>query len=128
MQIDITQIIIACVGLLFTGVIIPLVKAAFEWLKGKTNNEALKAAIEEGQMVADTVVQSLQQTVVADLKAKSTDGKLTAEDAKEVASKAVDMFLSDISQKSLELLEDKADDITVYISNLIESRLFQLKK
>ena len=128
MQIDVTQIIIAGVGLVFTAVIVPLVKAAFEWLKGKTNNEALKAALEEAQAVADGVVASLQATVVDGLKEKSADGKLSADEAMEVADRAVEMFLSDISERSLTLLEDNADDVTAWIGNLIESRLAQLKK
>jgi prolyl oligopeptidase PreP (S9A serine peptidase family) len=128
MTIDVTQIIIAGIGLIFTAVIIPLIKAAFEWLKGKTQNEAIKAALEEAKTVADQVVASLQATVVDGLKAKSTDGKLSAEDVAEIADSAVEMFLSDISERSLELLENNADDITSYIGNLIESRLAQLKK
>jgi|AGTN01.2.fsa_nt_gi hypothetical protein len=128
MQIDVTEIIIAGVGVLFTAVIIPLVKAAFEWLKGKTNNEALRSALEEAKTVADSVVASLQATVVDGLKAGSADGKLSADDAMEVADMAVGMFLSDISERSLTLLENSADDITAYVGNLIESRLAQLKK
>jgi hypothetical protein len=128
MQIDVTQIIIAGVGVVFTAVIVPLVKAAFEWLKGKTKNEAMKSALEEAGAVADNVVASLQATVVDGLKEKSADGKLSADDAMEIADRAVEMFLSDISERSLTLLEDNADDVTAYISNLIESRLAQLKK
>jgi hypothetical protein len=128
MQIDVTQIIIAGVGVVFTAVIVPLVKAAFEWLKGKTKNEAMRSALEEAGAVADNVVASLQATVVDGLKAKSADGKLSADDAMEVADRAVEMFLSDISERSLALLEENADDVTAYIGNLIESRLAQLKK
>jgi type I site-specific restriction-modification system R (restriction) subunit len=128
MSIDVTQIIIAVIGLAFTGIIIPLVKAAFDWLKTKTQSEALKSAISEAQTVADTVVSSLQQTVVEGLKEKSADGKLTAEDAKAVAEQAIEMFLSDISHKSLEVIENNADDIIAYIQNLLESRLSLLKK
>ena len=128
MQIDVTQIIIAGVGVLFTAVIVPLVRAAFTWLKGKTSNEALRAALGEAQTVADNVVASLQASVVDGLKKKSADGKLSAQDAMEVADMAVEMFLSDISERSLALLEAGADDVTAYISNLIESRLAQLKK
>jgi hypothetical protein len=128
MQIDMTQIIIAGVGVLFTAVIAPLVKAAFEWLKGKTNNEAMRSAIDEAKTVADNVVASLQASVVDGLKAKSADGKLSADDAMEVADMAVEMFLSDISERSLSLLENNADDVTAYIGNMIESRLAQSKK
>ena len=126
-MIDWTQIIIALVGLAFTAVIIPLVKAAFTWLKGKTENEALKAAIDEAQTVANTVVTSLQQTVVDGLKAKSADGKLTAEDAASVAETAAQQFFDDISDKSLELLESHTMDIEAYIKRVIESQLLKLK-
>lgn len=128
MQIDVTQLIIAAAGLVFSAVIIPLVKAAFTWLKGKTENEALQAALGEAQALADTVVASLQQTVVEGLKERSTDGKLTADDAREVADLAVEMFLSDLSAKSLALLEDNAGDIIAYVSNLLEARLLRLKE
>ncbi len=128
MQIDVTQLIIAAAGLVFSAVIIPLVKAAFTWLKGKTENEALQAALGEAQALADTVVASLQQTVAEGLKERSTDGKLTADDAREVADLAVEMFLSDLSAKSLALLEDNAGDIIAYVSNLLEARLLRLKE
>jgi len=127
MQIDWTQLIIAAAGLLFSAVIIPLVKAAFTWLKGKTENEAMQSALTEAQTVADNVVASMQQTVVDGLKAKSTDGKLTADDAREVADMAVERFLSDLSAKSLALLEDNAGDIITYAGNLLEARLVKLK-
>ncbi len=128
MQIDWTQLVIAAAGLVFSAVIIPLVKAAFTWLKGKTENEALQSALAEAQALADTVVASLQQTVVEGLKIRSTDGKLTADDAREVADLAVEMFLSDLSAKSLALLEDNAGDIIAYVSNLLEARLLRLKE
>jgi len=127
-MIDLTQIIIAIIGLVFTGVIIPLSRAAFEWLRSKTQNEVLMSAIDEFEVVADHVVMSLQQTVVDGLKEKSEDGKLTADEIKDVAQMAIDMFISDISTKSLEVIENNTDDISAYIANLIESRLFQLKQ
>ena len=123
MQIDWTQLIIAAAGLVFSAVIIPLVKAAFTWLKGKTENEALASALNEAQTVADTVVASLQQTVVDALKKRSDDGKLTADDAREVADLALERFLSDLSARSLALLEENAGDIIAYAGNLLEARL-----
>ncbi len=128
MQIDWTQLIIAAAGLLFSAVIIPLVKAAFGWLKSKTENEAVQAALAEAQAVADTVVASLQQTVVQGLKQRSADGKLTADDAREVADLAVEMFLSDLSARSLAVIEENADDIIAYVGNLLEARLLRLKE
>ena len=127
-ELDLTQIVIAIIGLVFTGVLIPLSKAVFEWLKNKTQNEAIKAALNEAEIIAENVVMSLQQTVVDGLKEKSADGKLTTEEIRDVAEIAFDMFISDISSKSLEVIENNADDISTYIANLIESRLFQIKK
>jgi hypothetical protein len=111
------------VYLLFVAIIIPLAKAGFTWLKSKTHNEALLAALTEAEKVADQVIAGLQVNVVDGLKAKSADGKLSPEEAGSVMEKAIGAFIGDISQKSLDVLNDKADDIEAYIKNLIESRL-----
>jgi len=123
MQIDVTQLIIAGVGLVFTAVIVPLVKAAFEWLKNKTQNEAIKAALDEAQKIADQVVTGLQQSVVDGLKAKSADGKLSAEDIAAISAQAVAQFENDISAKSYDVLINNVTDIETYIKNLIESKV-----
>jgi hypothetical protein len=107
---------------------VPLTRAALEWLKNKTKNEALKSALGEAATVADNVVASLKASVVDGLKAKSADGKLSAQEIGEISDAAKDMFLSDISARTLALLEENADDIGAYVGNLIESRLAQLKK
>lgn len=125
---DWTQIVIAAAGLVFSVVIIPLVKAAFAWLMSKTENEAILTALDEARTVADNVVASLKVTLVDELKAKSSDGKLSAQDARDVAVKAKDMFLSDLSAKSLDVLSSSADDIAAYVSNLLEARLFALRE
>ncbi len=124
---DWTQIVITAVGLLFSAVVIPLVKAAFAWIKEKTQNEALFAALDEAQTVADQVVAGLNATVVEGLKAKNADGKLSIGEAKEVAQKALGMFLSDLSARSIAVLENNADDIAAYVGNLLEARLLSLK-
>lgn len=124
---DWTQIIIAAVSLMFTAVIVPLVKAGFEWLKGKTHNEALLTAITEAQTVADNVVAQLQQSVVGDLKAKSADGKLSIDDVKQIAQTAYQLFINDLSAGSLEVIESNAESLKEYVGNLIEARLLKLK-
>ena len=124
---DWTQFAIAVFGLVFTGLVIPLLSAAFAWLRNKTKNEALLAALDEAQKVADNVVLSLNATVVEGLKQKSADGKLTAAEAKEVAEMALGMFFSDLSGRSLALLESAADDIAAYAAHLLEARLLRLK-
>jgi tryptophanyl-tRNA synthetase len=128
MQVNLTEILIALIGIVFTGVIIPLVRAVFVWLKEKTQNEALKSAIEEAQVVADGVVASLGANLVEDLKKKNEDGRLTTEEAKQVMETAIGQFLCDLSERSLEVIESNADDVAEFISNLIEQRLAAYKK
>lgn len=122
-----TQWMIAATGLVLTGVIIPLINAVLTWLKSKIKNETLHTAFNEAREVACTVVSSLQQTVVNDIKEKTVNGKLTDEQAKEIAHTAINMFLSDLSEKSLKVLEDNADDVNAYIGRLIETQLLKLK-
>ena len=74
----------------------------------------LSFALYEAEKVADTVVASLQQTVVQALREKSADGKLTADDAREIADLALERFLSSLSAQTLALLEDSAGDIIEY--------------
>jgi len=124
---DWTQVVTAAAGLIFTGVVIPLLNAAFVWLKSKTKNLGLLAALNEAQTVADNVVASLQSTVVDALKKKSENGKLTANEAKEVAALAAKQFISDLSERSSELLKNGADDFAAYVARLIEARLVLLK-
>jgi len=128
MQVDFTEIVVAAVSLMFSAIIIPLVRAAFLWLRTRTRSEALECALGEAEMVADSVVASLQANVVDGLKQRTEDGKLSLDDASEIADMAIDMFISDISAKSLEAIEQNADDIVAYIGNLIEARLFRAKK
>ncbi len=125
---DWSEIAVAAVGLLFSVVVIPLVKAAFAWLMSKTENEAILMALDESKTVADNVVASLKSTLVDGLKAKSADGKLSADEAGEVAKKAMDMFFADLSSKSIEVLNCNADDISAYVSNLLEARLLALRE
>lgn len=128
MQINITEVVISIVGLVFTAVVIPLTKAAFAWLRERTHSEALRSAIAEAETVADSVVASLQANVVEGLKAKSADGKLSQDDIKMVTTKAFDMFVSDLSAKSLAVIAGNADDIGAYVRNLIEARLLAVKR
>jgi hypothetical protein len=128
MQMNVTEIVIAIVGLVFSAVVIPLTRAAFAWLKGRTRNEAMRAAIGEAQTVADNVVARLKAAVVDGLKEKSADGKLSADDAAQIMDMAVGMAVSDLSSHTLAIIEDNADDITAYLSNLIEARLLRIKK
>jgi hypothetical protein len=128
MQVNLTEILIAIIGIIFTGVLIPLVRVGFVWLREKTDNEGLLTAITEAEKVADYVVAGIKANVVDGLKEKSADGKLTADEARLVMDTAIYQFGKDLSQRSLDVIEANADSLTDFIANLIESRLAVSKK
>lgn len=127
MEIDLTQIIIAVIGLIFTCIIVPVMAAVFKWLRSKTKNEALVAALTEAETIATNVVISLQTNVVEALKIASKDGKLSDQEVSEIKKKAVEMFLSDLSKQSYKVINANADDIGAWVQNLLEKRLLVMK-
>ena len=127
LQVTITEIIIALIGLVFSAVLIPLAKATFAWLKTKTKNVIVLAALNEAERIAERTVTSLQQTVVEGLKAKHEDGKLTPDEARDVLQMATHQFYMDISDEALAVLTDHATDINDYIRNLIEAKVATTK-
>jgi hypothetical protein len=128
MQVNLTEILIAIIGIIFTGVLIPLVRVAFKWLREKTTNEGLLTAITEAEKVADYVVAGIKASVVDGLKEKNGDGKLTADEARQVMDTAIYLFGRDLSQRSLDVIEANTESTAKFIANLIESRLAVSKK
>ena len=127
MEINWTEIIIMVVGLVFSAFIIPLLQAAFTWLKSKTKNEALAAALAEAETVAMNVVAGLQANVVEGLKAKSADGKLTTDEIQSLIQLAFSGFVRDLSKQSYDVITENADNIENWVYNLIQKKLAELK-
>lgn len=128
MEIDITEVVVAVISLIFTCVIVPVMAAVFKWLRSKTKNEALVTALSEAETIATNVVSSLQTNVVEALKIASEDGKLSDQEVSGIRKKALDMFLSDLSKQSYDVINKNAVDIAVWVQNLIETRLLAIKK
>ena len=128
MNIDLTEILITVISLVFTCVIVPVMAAAFKWLRSKTKNEALITALSEAETIATNVTSSLQTNVVESLKCASEDGKLSDQEVTEIRKKALDMFISDLSKQTYDVINANADDIGAWVQNLIEKRLLAIKK
>ncbi len=127
MQVNLTEILIAIIGIVFTGIVIPLVRIAFIWLKEKTKNEALKSAIDEAKTVADSAVATIQAALVDGLKEKSKDGKLSAEEARDAMNKAIELCLDDLSERTKITIIRNTESIGTFLANLLEARLLKIK-
>ncbi|MCK9479871.1 MAG: hypothetical protein M0R40_10305 [Firmicutes bacterium] len=119
-----TDVVIAGIGIVFTGAIIPLVKAGIQWLRSKSNSEAIRSALDEAERIAEKTVLNLQQTMVDGLK---DAGEFTSEKAKEVMELAFQNFINDISQETFKTLTNNVESIEQYVRSLIEARLYAMK-
>jgi len=115
---------------------IPLVAAALLWVLAKAANYLslkkgqsvwMAALYALDQMVAD-VVRELNQTVVADLKEKNADGKLTPDEAQQIKNKAIDLILSRLKVDSIQVLSAIFGSIVELIGSKIEATVWDTKK
>lgn len=112
--------------LFFLNMIIKEGKAANE----KTENELLKFAFDQVLDLADTIVKSLNQTIVEPLKNSETlnfDKKAQ----KEVLETAKGRIKDDLDKKSKDLLEvylGSAEKVDGYIEDAVESKIFEAKR
>lgn len=99
-----------------------------EEAKTKTNNETVKTYIDLVADNATNVVESLNQTLVEQLKAASADGKLTAEDATNIKNTAFTMLVDTLSDDVLEIIGTVFGDTKTYLNNVIEKAVTSSKK
>lgn len=90
-------------------------------------NEHVKQALDQLSRITKTVVQNLNQTVVADIKSKTADGKLTNTDIRGIKAKAVNLIKAQMQTEFLELLEKNTIDVDGLISSEIEANVYELK-
>ena len=111
--------------LFFLNIAIREGKAANE----KTKNEMLRFAFDQVLDLADTIVKSLNQTIVEPLKNSETlnfDKKAQ----KEVLETAKGRIKDDLDKKSKDLLEaylGSAEKVDGYIEDAVESKVFEAK-
>jgi hypothetical protein len=62
------------------------------------------------------------------LKEKSSDGKLTMEEIAEIKSSAIQILASTLSTESKQTLDRVFGDSNMYLQNVIEAKLDDMKK
>jgi len=128
---DLTQQIISALAPLVVALLGALIAYATKYFRDKAVGikvtflrDALDRALQEAQAVATESVAYANQKFVEDLKEKAADGKLTADEAREAMSIAVQYFVTHISQESARILKAALGDIGTWVESLIETKVY----
>ncbi len=127
------------ISVAITAVIIPMLiaggKYLVAWLKLKTEqiskqvkNENVKQYVSLLNGVVVDVVSELNQTTVDGLKAASSDGKLTKEDADKIKNEAFSKVLTILGSKGKDALKLLYEDVDALIKSRIERTVRYLKR
>ena len=87
--------------------------------------EKLNLIIDQVQSVMTTIVQSVNQVFVDDLKKSK---KFTKESATEAKNKALEMAKELLTEESANAIDQLYGNVDVYLDNLVESIVIELKK
>jgi hypothetical protein len=116
------------------GLVISGVKYAKTYLDAKTAETSakikdtnIKSAVNSAENCVTTVVLEMAQTVVDDLKSKSTDGKLSSDEIKQIHSDAVDKVHTLLSNDAFNTISTVSGDAEAWISSKIEAAVKKLK-
>lgn len=114
------------------SVILALIGVAGTWVLVKIGNstklENIKKATEEAIQATQRTVGELQQTLVEDLKAASSDGKLTPDEIEHLKELLIKKTLNNLSGTATNLLISSGIDISGLITSAGESFINQIKQ
>ena len=96
-------------------------------IKNDTLRKSLDNAFYEAELVAIDAIRATNQVFVDEIKAKSADGKLTKEEAKEAMSIAKNYFLTHLTTNSKSVLEGALGPINEWLESFLEAKLGQTK-
>jgi hypothetical protein len=96
-------------------------------IKNDTLRKSLDNAFYEAELVATDAIRATNQVFVDEIKAKSADGKLTKEEAKEAMSIAKNYFLTHLTTNSKSVLEGALGPINEWLESFLEAKLGQTK-
>lgn len=108
--------------------IIYLVNKLIIYLKQKTKSEELTNALNQVNKLAETTVKSIEQTAAKEIREAVKDGKVTKDELKKLSNKAFEEIIKSLSPEYLNVLENGMGNIDIYVTNLIEQKVLELKK
>lgn len=108
--------------------IIYFVNKLIIYLKQKTKSEELTNALNQVNKLAETTVKSIEQTAAREIREAVKDGKVTKNELKKLSNKAFEEIIKSLSPEYLSVLENGMGNIDMYVTNLIEQKVLELKK
>lgn len=102
--------------------------AKIELIKGEQERQIATNALSRADHIAEKLVKKMQQTLVIGMKEASADGKLTADEIKNIGYQTEDELRQLMNEDLRESLTATVKDVDLYMKNLIESKVFELKQ
>lgn len=102
-------------------------KAKTELIKEEHTRTFLETAINQTEYLAKTAVVAMEQTTAEELRDKVKDGQLSREELKQVAITVYNQIVTQLNPDYQEAIQGAYGDIQVYVTNLIEAKLYELK-
>lgn len=121
-------VIITGAGVVIINEVMDFINAKIDEIQTNTQiskYDGLNRVIDQVQIVVTTVVQSVNQTFVDDLKKAK---KFTKESATEAKNKALEMAKELITEETANAIEQVYGNIDIYLDSLIENTVKELKK
>jgi len=119
----VVNLLIGVIPLVTAGALFVLGLGA-KYLAERRKQSLLMAALFALDGIVADVVKELNQTVVADLKAQSADGKLTPEEAVQIKNKAIDLILARLKAGTIQILQAMFGSIVDLIGSKIEAAVW----
>jgi oligoribonuclease NrnB/cAMP/cGMP phosphodiesterase (DHH superfamily) len=130
-NLDLTQVVVGVIISLlslFTAFVNKFVNAKANELKQSNKHTELNKYIDLADKLIVDTVNMLNQTIVADLKTKAEDGKLTEEEKNEILQTAIGNVYSLLADDGKKVLSTAYSDVPEYIRTQIEKVIAQSKK
>jgi len=128
------------IGLKVLEISSPVLLAALTWaaaklaqlIRAKVQNEYLKNALVRLDDAVFTAVKDLQQSVVEEIKAASSDGKITDEEKKQIKDRAIAAVKSHLGTKGLaeaaKILGLEGGALEGLLSSKVEAAVHDLRR
>ena len=122
---EVLNIIYSVISIVATGIASLIVAMVSKWLNEKIKDKKLAENLSKILIIAENCVKEITQTFVDSLK---KEGMFDEEAQKEAFNKCKEKIKSQLSIELIQFIQDNFGDVESYITSLIESTIFNLKK